>query len=565
MLPWRRRSCNGLLRRPARRSAPLFLALLVCSITWSAVEMAELELAQDGPQTKSAAGDDPLEGDLDGDGVRDTVDQCPKTPAGKEVDWTGCNYDDHMAIHSSSSSTSGGPPGHLLDGKTDTFWDSHANRGSTAVGSTVTFRGGYGDGVAYQYYCRSDPSRDSRVFCDSAELGEYEQFKIERGPWSDPDRTDNKGWPHVAMKNLGTESYCWGDGGPQNIPGWVCARPLGSHIRSWETWTMHPQADGTTYNIQAGRAPGIDDAVINDQWRGRRGGFAIERGTADSVLCDRTPPLTVPAEKFQVHCLKDCEALPEEEQVDFHGHNISVVFDTGCPFGVEASWYVMRSFAQAGSPKTWRISGGPTPETTAFHYDFNSGIPWKGERLDNFRDLQQARYFRLAITSTHGGTGARLSGFTLPACPKGVCECLWDTDNDGVLDVDDQCPDSTPGQRIYWNGCNETVAVDTTITGLQEGGSWCGGDVPVAMAIRGPKIMTHLSELQCGFDQDVDCNGNDHSEKGGISSKAECCELCMEDPQCAVAVLATDVNVCMLKTGCDNDLSRENRVRIRRG
>eukprot|EP00658_Telonema_sp_P-2_P001680 TRINITY_DN1063_c0_g1_i2.p1 TRINITY_DN1063_c0_g1~~TRINITY_DN1063_c0_g1_i2.p1 ORF type:complete len:272 (+),score=22.38 TRINITY_DN1063_c0_g1_i2:210-1025(+) len=206
MLPWRRRSCNGLLRRPARRSAPLFLALLVCSITWSAVEMAELELAQDGPQTKSAAGDDPLEGDLDGDGVRDTVDQCPKTPAGKEVDWTGCNYDDHMAIHSSSSSTSGGPPGHLLDGKTDTFWDSHANRGSTAVGSTVTFRGGYGDGVAYQYYCRSDPSRDSRVFCDSAELGEYEQFKIERGPWSDPDRTDNKGWPHVAMKNLGTES-----------------------------------------------------------------------------------------------------------------------------------------------------------------------------------------------------------------------------------------------------------------------------------------------------------------------------------------------------------------------
>lgn len=48
----------------------------------------------------------------------------------------------------------------------------------------------------------------------------------------------------------------------------------------------------------------------------------------------------------------------------------------------------------------------------------------------------------------------------------------------------------------------------------------------------------------------LDCNGNDLEKVDGVATPAACCALCAASPSCAIAVLATDQNQCLLKSSC---------------
>eukprot|EP00658_Telonema_sp_P-2_P057812 TRINITY_DN46224_c0_g1_i1.p1 TRINITY_DN46224_c0_g1~~TRINITY_DN46224_c0_g1_i1.p1 ORF type:complete len:156 (-),score=24.14 TRINITY_DN46224_c0_g1_i1:302-769(-) len=126
-----------------------------------------------------------------------------------------------------------------------------------------------------------------------------------------------------------------------------------------------------------------------------------------------------------------------------------VTFDTGCPKGVEVNAFSLGSHHAAESPKEFKLIGSDSQAKT-----FHQPEPWEGNRTFYPNAVLRGRYWTIEIVSSHNGRGPTLTGFTLSACPGNTCRCLWDQDNDGVLDLDDLCPDSKWGRPVEWTGCD---------------------------------------------------------------------------------------------------------------
>lgn len=70
----------------------------------------------------------------------------------------------------------------------------------------------------------------------------------------------------------------------------------------------------------------------------------------------------------------------------------------------------------------------------------------------------------------------------------------------------------------------------------------------------------------CATTPGVDCDGDDLVKYNNVSTTAACCALCQADPQCFVAVLATNgQDVCLLKSACSAPTPNGARVRIASG
>eukprot|EP00658_Telonema_sp_P-2_P045639 TRINITY_DN3362_c0_g1_i15.p1 TRINITY_DN3362_c0_g1~~TRINITY_DN3362_c0_g1_i15.p1 ORF type:complete len:639 (-),score=20.78 TRINITY_DN3362_c0_g1_i15:349-2265(-) len=116
-------------------------------------------------------------------------------------------------------------------------------------------------------------------------------------------------------------------------------------------------------------------------------------------------------------------------------YKTGVTVDTGCPLGVEANSFTLDPNPGTEAPEatSFQLWGGPTPEATSFHMQF---YPRRGAQTFDFPEPHRARYWTLSTEYSD----LTLPGFTLSACPGNVCKCLWDSDNDGVLDIDDTVP-----------------------------------------------------------------------------------------------------------------------------
>jgi len=64
----------------------------------------------------------------------------------------------------------------------------------------------------------------------------------------------------------------------------------------------------------------------------------------------------------------------------------------------------------------------------------------------------------------------------------------------------------------------------------------------------------------CAATPGVDCDGNDLAKVDGVATGAACCALCANFSGCAVAVLATDQNQCLLKSACSGRSPNANRL-----
>jgi len=68
--------------------------------------------------------------------------------------------------------------------------------------------------------------------------------------------------------------------------------------------------------------------------------------------------------------------------------------------------------------------------------------------------------------------------------------------------------------------------------------------------------------LTCKQTQNIDCNGADIVKFANISDPGVCCSLCQNLTACTVAVLATDHNICLLKSACSSPSANSARLRI---
>jgi beta-glucosidase len=68
--------------------------------------------------------------------------------------------------------------------------------------------------------------------------------------------------------------------------------------------------------------------------------------------------------------------------------------------------------------------------------------------------------------------------------------------------------------------------------------------------------------LTCQQTAATDCNGNDLDRITGVSDPGVCCELCQNSTSCTVAVLATDGQICLLKSACSDPSANSNRIKI---
>jgi len=71
----------------------------------------------------------------------------------------------------------------------------------------------------------------------------------------------------------------------------------------------------------------------------------------------------------------------------------------------------------------------------------------------------------------------------------------------------------------------------------------CSGDA-------GGSTMKGPPSSSCVFTPATDCDGNDIDRVTGITTQEACCALCSNNSACNTAVLATDANICLLKTAC---------------
>lgn len=58
----------------------------------------------------------------------------------------------------------------------------------------------------------------------------------------------------------------------------------------------------------------------------------------------------------------------------------------------------------------------------------------------------------------------------------------------------------------------------------------------------------------------TDCSGDDIDRIANVSTPAECCAICSNASKCNVAVLATDQNICLLKSGCAGTSTNDART-----
>jgi beta-glucosidase len=71
-----------------------------------------------------------------------------------------------------------------------------------------------------------------------------------------------------------------------------------------------------------------------------------------------------------------------------------------------------------------------------------------------------------------------------------------------------------------------------------------------------------VDPLTCKQTQNTDCNGADITKILNISDPSICCSLCQNLTACTVAVLATDQNICLLKSSCPSPSTNAARLRI---
>lgn len=131
--------------------------------------------------------------DTDGDGVYDAVDRCPASPAGTQVDATGCNIDmDGDGVLNSQDQCPTTPAGDkvdargctLKDGDNDGVLDANDSCPNSAAGATVNAKGCQvnldvdGDGVLdSRDKCLGTPSTD-KVDADGCSIFEKKEVSV---------------------------------------------------------------------------------------------------------------------------------------------------------------------------------------------------------------------------------------------------------------------------------------------------------------------------------------------------------------------------------------------------
>eukprot|EP00658_Telonema_sp_P-2_P067407 TRINITY_DN56314_c0_g1_i1.p1 TRINITY_DN56314_c0_g1~~TRINITY_DN56314_c0_g1_i1.p1 ORF type:complete len:275 (+),score=32.74 TRINITY_DN56314_c0_g1_i1:204-1028(+) len=251
--------------KPTGTLFPAFL--LLCMVLAGAVSLGDsnselqlLDASLANPMGRDL-GDGPSDTDSDGDGVLDSLDQCPDTPAGDEVDWTGCRYQNRLRVTSCSPSSADGPPSRLLDGDRGTFWDCHA-RDQIQMGSVMAFKGGRPG--EYKHYCRDE---DDKVRCESQDIGPHERFNLVKSTWG-----GGAAWPNVAIVGERSGKFCADGVVPGGDPNGIVKSSLVQCNRdepgAWETFSIRELGDGVVA-IQSGRTSKEFDGPEELGWRAR--------------------------------------------------------------------------------------------------------------------------------------------------------------------------------------------------------------------------------------------------------------------------------------------------------
>eukprot|EP00658_Telonema_sp_P-2_P012692 TRINITY_DN14832_c0_g1_i4.p1 TRINITY_DN14832_c0_g1~~TRINITY_DN14832_c0_g1_i4.p1 ORF type:complete len:1753 (+),score=250.22 TRINITY_DN14832_c0_g1_i4:258-5516(+) len=139
------------------------------------------------------------------------------------------------------------------------------------------------------------------------------------------------------------------------------------------------------------------------------------------------------------------------ESSEFETRETFVILDTGCPKGVDVASITLTS--ASNPPTQFELSAGDTPDATSLVQAF-SGDAFDGAKEFRLSAAGRGRYWKLRIRQTSNGQCSRLQRVQLSACPGNVCTCLWDSDNDGILDPDDMCQKTPWGETTDFTGCD---------------------------------------------------------------------------------------------------------------
>ena len=86
-------------------------------------------------------------------------------------------------------------------------------------------------------------------------------------------------------------------------------------------------------------------------------------------------------------------------------------------------------------------------------------------------------------------------------------------------------------------------------------------------AKQGPSPPPPTPAGQCSHTVGIDCPGNDVKKVDNVSTWEDCCKLCLAEPQCITAVLATDAvgGQCIMKSACNSPTTMPSRVVVYTG
>nr|WP_010130640.1 di-heme oxidoredictase family protein [Microbulbifer agarilyticus] len=433
--------------------------------------------------------------DSDGDGVDDSLDQCPATPAGTAVNGSGCPLPTQLRIEAedyarffdtTAGNTGGACRSDDVDLENTTDAGGGCNVGYVATGEWLEYDFAVAPGT-YQI--------TSRVASQYG--GANYSLAIDGAGVASGNVPATGGWQSWQSQDLGTYSL----GGDHSLR---VAMEGGEFNLNWIEFTQVPaDSDGDGVDDSADQCPGTPQGVAVDS-----SGCALPPADSDgdgvadtSDLCPNTPAgASVDAD--------GCEVVAQ-------GHGITQIDNTQVRFYVNNSvWAVVHysinggaelnlSMNRVGDDNILDVGGLAPGDSISYWYTYDSGTG----AVDTFPAEPKYTFTLASTASDTDGDGVLDANDQCPMTPAGTAVdasgcpiAAQDSDGDGVVDGDDLCPATPAGTAVDADGCPIT-AQDSDGDGVEDAIDACP-NTPAQTPVDAQGCAVAQSE------QEVSVNGN---------------------------------------------------------
>ena len=414
----------------------------------------------------------PPPADSDGDGVDDTNDQCPGTPAGATVDAQGCPSDtDGDGVYDGIDQCAATPAGATVDAQGcpsdsdgDGVLDGIDQCPGTPAGATVDAQG-----------CEIQQSLYGVTVTGADSI----EFYVNTPDWSDVHYTVNSGgqqnvrmtqsggkntWPLTGLSNGDVVDYYFT---------YWDANLNGAVDTAWETYT-HGGSPPPPPPPTDSDGDGVDDA--NDQCPSTPAGTPV-----DSVGCPLPTPQDVQVEAEDYVSYWDADAGNNGGAYRTDDVDIEATTDTGGGYNVgwtvagewleytvnlvAGTYDVTTRVASQNSTGAYTLSLGGTSIGSDTVPSTGGWQVWETHSVGSVTVATTGDH-TLRVDITGNDLNLNWIHFAVASAPT-------DTDGDGVIDASDQCPGTPAGTAVDSVGC--PLPLDTDGDGVPDTADLCPG------------------------------------------------------------------------------------------